>query len=196
MVDIFKEESANGLRNSWNVYPLNKLDMTRYVVPVGFHYSPNAKIDNFQILEYDPVLCKSCRSVLNPFANIDFRNKFWECPFCNDRNIFPQNYKEHISEANLPAELVRDFSTIEYKLNKKDANFPSFIFVIDTSVEAEELQELKETIQSTLSNIPPDSYIGVVLFGTMCSVVELGFTEFPRLQIFKGIAIILLQTFI
>lgn len=186
MVDIFKEEATNGIRNSWNVYPANKLDMTRYVVPVGFHYTPNAKIENLQTLEYEPVLCKTCKSVLNPFCTIDFRNKFWECPFCNDRNIFPQNYKEHISETNLPAELIRDFSTIEYKLNKKESNSPTFIFIIDTSVEIEELQELKETIQSTLSNIPAESYIGVILFGTMCSVLELGFTEFPKLQIFKG----------
>ena len=186
MVDIFKEESLNGLRNTWNVYPSNKLDMTRYVVPVGFLYNPNAKLENLQILEYDPVLCKTCKSVLNPLCPIDFRSKFWECSFCNDRNVFPNNYKDHISETNLPAELIKDFSTIEYKLNKKESNFPSFIFVIDTSVDIEELQELKETIQSTLSTIPPDCYIGVIVFGTMCSILELGFTEYPKLQVFKG----------
>jgi protein transport protein SEC23 len=186
MVDIFKEEQLNGVRNTWNVFPGNKLDMTRYVVPVGFHYTPNAKVENLQILDYDPILCKSCKSVLNPLCSIDFRNKFWECPFCNDRNIFPQNYKDNISETNLPAELIKDYCTVEYRLNKKESNLPAFIFVIDTSVDSDELQELKETIQSSLMNIPPESYIGIILYGTMCSVLELGFTDFPKLHVFKG----------
>lgn len=186
MVDIFKEEQLNGLRNTWNVFPGNKLDMTRYVIPVGFHYSPNAKTEDLQILDYDPVLCKSCKSVLNPLCAIDYRNKFWECPFCNDRNMFPQSYKENITETNLPAELISDYTTVEYRLNKKEANSPAFVFVIDTSVDTDELQELKETIQSSLMSIPPESYIGIILFGTMCSVLELGFMEYPKMHIFKG----------
>ena len=35
-------------------------------------------------------------------------------------------------------------------------------------------------------NIPPESYIGIILYGTMCSVLELGFTDFPKLHVFKG----------
>ena len=64
MVDIIKEENTNGIRLAWNVFPANKVDMQRYVVPLGFHYSPNKPVEGLQLLEYDPIVCKSCKSVI------------------------------------------------------------------------------------------------------------------------------------
>ena len=49
-----------------------------------------------------------------------------------------------------------------------------------------ELNELKETIQSTLSMIPPECEIGIITFGTMCNLLEIGFTDFPKMFVFKG----------
>lgn len=186
MVDIIKEENTNGIRLAWNVFPANKVDMQRYVVPLGFHYSPNKPVEGLQLLEYDPIVCKSCKSVINPYNHIDFRSKSWECPFCNEKHLFPSNYAQHISESNLPAELIADYSTIEYRLNRKEANWPVFVFLIDTAVDPEELQELKESIQNTLANLPTDCSIGIITFGTMCNVVELGFSEFPKMFVFNG----------
>lgn len=186
MVDIFKEENNNAIRLTWNVFSSNKLDNSRFVVPLGFHYTPNKKIENLQILEYDPVICKTCKSVLNPYDHIDFRSKTWECPFCNEKHLFPTNYSNFITEQNLPAELINEYTTIEYKLNRKEANWPVFVFLLDTAVDMEELQELKEAIQNTLQSLPQDCGIGIITYGTMCNVVELGFNEFPKMYVFKG----------
>jgi protein transport protein SEC23 len=103
-----------------------------------------------------------------------------------EKHLFPSNYSAYISESNLPAELINDYSTIEYKLNRKESNWPVFIFLIDIAVEADELQELKESIQSTLSQIPPDCGVGIITFGTMCNVLEVGFSEFPKMYVFNG----------
>jgi len=186
MVDIIKEENSNGLRLTWNVLPSNKTDMHRFVVPVGFHYTPLKKVENLQLLEYDPITCKTCKSVLNPYNHIDFRSKSWECPFCNEKHLFPSTYANFMTETNLPAELINEYSTIEYKLNKKESHWPVFLFLIDLSVEQEELQELKESIQNSLAQIPPECGIGVITFGTMCNVLDLGFTEFPKMHVFRG----------
>jgi protein transport protein SEC23 len=186
MTDIFKEESQNGLRLSWNVFPNNKIDMQRMVVPLSLHYSPLKPCEGLQLLQYDPILCKSCRSVVNPYNHIDFRQKTWDCPFCGEKHLFPSNYASQMSEHNLPAELMNESSTIEYKLNKKESNWPVFIFVIDLAVDFEELQELKESIQNALTGLPPDCGVGVITYGTMCNVVELGFTEFPKMFVFYG----------
>jgi len=45
-----------------------------------------------QVAEYEPILCKACASVLNPYARVDFRSKLWTCPFCHTRNQFPPHY--------------------------------------------------------------------------------------------------------
>ena len=186
MFDIAKEESQNSVRMSWNVLPSNPIDLQRYIVPCGIHYTPLKQVDNLQILEYEPLTCKICKSVIAPQFQIDFRSKSWSCPFCESKNMFPTIYAQNISEQNLPAELLPEATTIEYKLNKKESKFPVFMFLIDIAIEESELSELKETIQSTLSLIPPECEIGIITYGTMCNLVELGFTDFPKMFVFKG----------
>ena len=186
MLDISKEESQNGVRMSWNVLPTNAVDLQRYVIPCGIHYTPLKKVDNLQLLEYEPIQCKTCKSVLAPSYQVDFRSKAWACPFCYTKHVFPTEYATHISEDTLPAELLPESTTIEYKLNRKESQWPVFMFLIDTAVDESELNELKETIQSTLSSIPPECGIAMIVYGTMCQVVELGFTDFPKMYVFKG----------
>jgi hypothetical protein len=52
-------------------------------------------------IQYEPVLCtrQSCRAVLNPMCQVDFRAKLWVCNFCFNRNAFPPQYAA-ISETN------------------------------------------------------------------------------------------------
>eukprot|EP00274_Cyanoptyche_gloeocystis_P004924 CAMPEP_0196665716 /NCGR_PEP_ID=MMETSP1086-20130531/62282_1 /TAXON_ID=77921 /ORGANISM="Cyanoptyche gloeocystis , Strain SAG4.97" /LENGTH=103 /DNA_ID=CAMNT_0042002613 /DNA_START=100 /DNA_END=407 /DNA_ORIENTATION=+ len=98
-------------------------------------------IEGLPILPYEPVICKgpSCRAVLNPFCRIDFRGKIWICPFCYQRNHFPAHYAD-ISETNLPAELIPNYTTLEYTLPRASAGPPVFLFVIDTNLQDDELQ--------------------------------------------------------
>lgn len=186
MIDFTADESQNGVRLSWNILPTNSVDLQRYIVPCGIHYTPLKKKANLEILEYEPIQCKTCKSVLAPTFQVDFRSKSWTCPFCENKHMFPKEYANYISEDYLPVELLADSSTIEYKLNRKEAQWPVFVFVIDTTVEESELQELKESIQSTLSNIPSECGISVITYGTMCNLVELSFTECSKMFVFKG----------
>ena len=50
------------------------------------------------------------------YRQVDFRTKLWTCPFCAARNHFPPHYAENISETSLPAELISQFTTVEYEL--------------------------------------------------------------------------------
>ena len=186
MLDINNEESLNSVRMSWNILPANAVDLQRYIIPCGIHYTPLKSIENMKLLDYEPVKCKTCRSVLAPTFQLDFRAKAWICPFCNNKNAFPKEYAQHITPENLPMELLQTSSTIEYKLNQKESKYPVFFFIIDTSIMENELNELKETIQATLSMIPPECEIGVITSGTMCNLLEIGFTDFPKMFVFKG----------
>ena len=68
-------------------------------------------------IQYDPVMCAraSCKAILNPNCQVDFRAKLWVCNFCFNRNTFPPQYAA-ISEQNQPAELIPMFSTLEYTI--------------------------------------------------------------------------------
>ena len=53
----------------------------------------------------------------NRSLQVDFRAKLWVCNFCFNRNTFPPQYAA-ISEQNQPAELIPQFSTLEYTITR------------------------------------------------------------------------------
>jgi protein transport protein SEC23 len=183
--DMYDYEASDGVRLSWNVWPNNNLNATRIVAPVGCLYTPMKTIENMPVLEYQALTCKSCACVLNPFVHVDYRAKFWTCWQCQTRNSFPAHYAEHISENNLPPELVPDYSTVEYDLPETvDAQI--FLYVVDTAVSPDELVELKDSIQQSLNLLPPDAFVGLITYGRVIFVHELGFSEFAKSYAFDG----------
>lgn len=137
------------------------------VVPLGCMYTPMKKIPGMPApLPYEPVQCKTCLSALNPYCSVDVRGKLWVCPFCYQRNQFPPHYAD-ISETNLPAELIPQFTTIEYQLVSKPALAPPiYLFVVDTCLDEKNLQALKDSLLMSLSLIPENALVGLITFGT------------------------------
>lgn len=177
----------DGVRYSWNAWPTTKLEATRCVVPMGCLYQPLKTIEGMPpAVEYDPIHCKGCGMVLNPFSHVDYVSKLWVCPICMMRNHFPPHYAENISQVNLPAELIPQYTTLEYEIPNRSAGPPVFLFVVDTCVSVEELDELKDSIQQTLNLLPETALVGLISFGTMVHVHELGFTECPKSHVFRG----------
>jgi hypothetical protein len=124
------------------------------VVPFGVMVTPIKTIPSMPLLPYDPVPCKGCKSILNPYCRIDFVGKLWICPFCNQRNQFPRNYAE-ISENQLPAELFPSYTTVEYQLPQHGARSgpPAFLFVVDLCLSDEELQGMKDSLRQVYTRI-------------------------------------------
>ena len=178
MEDIFSSDEQNGIKFVWNTLPSTRSDATKIVVPVGFHYNPIIKNENLSLLEYEPLKCR-CGSIISPLFNFSAKAKVWECPFCRNRNTFPKSYSDFMSDENLPAELFKENSTVEYKLNLKQANAPIFIFLIDTAILEEELNQVKDSIQEIIETLPQECQIGIITYGRMVNVIELGSTDFP-----------------
>ena len=171
---IQQNEDRDGIRFSWNVWPTTKLEATRLVVPIGCLYNPLKERPDLPPIQYDPVLCQrnTCRAVLNPFCQVDFRAKNWACNFCFQRNNFPPQYSG-MTEQQPPAELIHQYSTIEYTLPKVQCPPPVFLFLLDTCMEDEDLQAVKESLQMSLSLLPPNALVGLITFGRMVHVHEL-----------------------
>ena len=98
-------------------------------------------------------------------SRIDFRAKIWICPFCFQRNHFPPHYAD-ISENNLPAELIPNYTTIEYALQRQPTGPPVFLWVIDCCVREDELEPLRDSLEQALSLLPENCLIGLITFGT------------------------------
>uniref|UniRef100_A0A8B9JE19 Protein transport protein SEC23 n=1 Tax=Astyanax mexicanus TaxID=7994 RepID=A0A8B9JE19_ASTMX len=184
---IQQNEDRDGVRFSWNVWPSSRLEATRMVVPVASLFTPLKERPDLPPIQYEPVLCSraTCRAVLNPLCQVDYRAKLWACNFCYQRNQFPPTYAG-ISEVNQPAELLPQFSTIEYVVQRGPQMPLNFLYVVDTCMEDEDLQALKESLQMSLSLLPPTALVGLITFGRMIQVHELGCEGISKSYVFRG----------
>lgn len=120
------------------------------------------------------------------YRQVDYRTKIWTCPFCMARNHFPPHYAENISETNAPAELIPQFTTVEYELQTQPTGPPVFLFVVDTCLDEEELAHLRDALQQIFNLLPEEALVGLITFGTLVNVHELGFADCPKSYVFRG----------
>lgn len=98
---------------------------------------------------------------------------------------FPPLYAT-ISEQHQPAELIPGFSTIEYTITRAPCLPPVFLFVVDTCMDDEELGALKDSLQMSLSLLPSTALVGLITFGKMVQVHELGTEGCSKSYVFRG----------
>ncbi|KAG2635474.1 protein transport protein SEC23-like isoform X1 [Panicum virgatum] len=187
MSEFLDLEAQDGIRMPWNVIPGTKQEALNCVIPVSAIYTPLKSIPDIPVLPYSPLRCRMCRSILNPFSIVDYVAKIWVCPFCFQRNQFPQHYSS-ISENNLPAELFPQYTTVEYMTSTETGPVvpPVFIFVVDTCIIEEEIGYLKSALAQVVELLPDNSLVGFITFGTYVQVHELGFGLLPKAYVFKG----------
>ncbi|KAJ9084039.1 GTPase-activating protein S23 [Entomophthora muscae] len=185
-MDFNQIEENDGVRFSWNSFANTRIEANRMVIPISCLYTPLKMRQDVPPVYYEPVVCKSpCKGVLNPYCQLDVRAKLWICPFCLSRNPFPPHYKD-ISNTNLPAELLPKYTTIEYVLTRSATLPPIFFFVVDVCLDDEDLLALKNSLVISLSLLPPNALVGLITYGTMAQVHELGYPDCPKSYVFRG----------
>ncbi|KFM28481.1 Protein transport protein SEC23 [Auxenochlorella protothecoides] len=180
MAEFVEMEEIDAVRMVWNVWPHSRLEAAKCVIPFGVMYTPAKATRGLQAIEYDPVQCRGCGAVLNPYAAVDFASRQWGCPFCLTRSPFPPHYAG-ISETVLPAELFPSATTVEYATARHaPPTPPTYLILLDTSVPEDELAAAKSALQQALSLIPDHAQVGLITFGTHVHVHELGHAECPK----------------
>lgn len=58
--------------------------------------------------------------------------------------------------------------------------------VVDTCLDEEDLNALKESLQMSLSLMPPNALVGLITFGKMVNVHELGCEGISKSYVFRG----------
>ena len=71
---IQQNEERDGVRFSWNIWPISKLEATRLVVPIGCLYNPLKERLDLPPIQYEPVICNrsTCKAILNPYWQVLF----------------------------------------------------------------------------------------------------------------------------
>jgi protein transport protein SEC23 len=113
------------------------------------------------------------------------RARLWICPFCLSRNPLPPHYKDITANA-IPPELHPSNTTIEYRLSRPAPSPPIFLYVVDTCQEEDSLAALKESLIMSLSLLPEQALVGLITYGTMAQVHEIGYTECAKSYVFRG----------
>lgn len=186
-MDFDELENKDGVRLAWNCFPSDKLESSRMVVPVSALYTPLREYDNFTVLGEEPATCRDpCRAVINPYCQLDLRSGHWICPFCMARNPMPQRYRD-ISVNNLPYELQPENTTMEYLLSRPVQLPPTFLFVVDLCQDEESLEALRDQLLVCISSLlPQNALVGLITFGAMTQVYQLGFEECVKSYVFRG----------
>lgn len=186
-MDFNQREDLNGIRFSWNVWPTNRIDAVMCSVPIGCLYTPLKQIQGHQPLSYEPVACRQCRCILNPYCapHISYDTHVWTCPMCQARNPLPTSYHQ-MREDCLPVELLPDYTTVEYTINTTAVHPPIFVFVVDTCSTEKEHQALKDLLLQTMATLPQNSLVGFISFGSLIYLHELQSSNFPRSYVFSG----------
>jgi protein transport protein SEC23 len=96
-------------------------------------------------------------------------------------------YAENISPERLPAELMQDYTTMDFILPARPSCPPAFLYVVDCCATEAELDHLKDSILQSLELLPPTALVGLITYGTMVQVHEMqSASECPRAYVFKG----------
>ena len=125
----------------------NHLEATRMFVPVVALFTP-LKERHLQPIQYKPVLFSRINwcTVLNPLCQVDYTAKHWTWKSFYQRSQFLPIY-DGISTFNHPAELLSLFSSIGYVVLHAPQGPLIVLSVVDTCIEDEDLQTLKESMQ-------------------------------------------------
>lgn len=57
---------------------------------------------------------------------------------------------------HVPAELIPQFTTLEYEIPNHFAGNPVFVFVVDSCLSEEDLQPLKDSLQQVCCSFAPE----------------------------------------
>jgi protein transport protein SEC23 len=179
--EIRNIEEKDGIRLTWNVWPATTNELTK--MPLACMYNVHQPTS---MLECEPIYCVSCKAILNPHCSIDFGRQSWFCAICGGNNTLPGHARD-LTPENLLPELLEQNSTVEYVLSKESGFPPVFFFIVDLcTFDATRHELLKDALRAMLHEIPDDSLVGFIQYGTNIELMELNKASPRRSYLFSG----------
>ncbi|VDP94248.1 unnamed protein product [Echinostoma caproni] len=71
MAEFIQQSEANdGVRFSWNAWPISRLEAAQSVIPIACLYTLFKERYDLPPINYEPVACGRCRGILNPYCPV------------------------------------------------------------------------------------------------------------------------------
>ena len=158
-------------------------------LPFGFVTSPfAAQEDSSKWLRRDAERCQSCGAVRNLYVAVETQTGRWACNFCSGINTNEdlkgqggieacRELRDAVIEYAPPSATA--FATAEYQPK-------THLFVVDTTIRAKDLADLKETVVYALQALHSNDLIGLVAFDSVVRVYDLSKRDAASAHILSG----------
>ena len=136
------------------------------------------------------IICLTCLSYLNLYAEIDTTTGHWICPLCESQNVLPE---ATTTGENLLAPVLAS-PTVEFRQSitgyDTAVDTTTIIFVLDANLPREEALAVADTLMQTIlpKLIARDKdsqlHIGLLIFGKNVSIYQLGVSGIASADVF------------
>lgn len=185
-----------------NAFPQNAALRVETHLPFAAVIQPLASVDsppraiNFGVSGV--IRCRACRAYINPYVSFNSTGTTWTCNLCGRTNELPSTYAQEISDPSRrhdhPELLEGTFEIVappEYTVRAPQP--PTFVFVIDVSMQSSAtgmLQTVTQSILASLDSLPgyPRTNIGFITFDSSVHYYSLNSSaKSPKLYVLPDI---------
>ena len=136
-----------------------------------------------------PVLCLTCLSYLNMYADFDTTTGIWTCPLCGENNVAPkESFQQDSPLAPLLSSPIIEFHQEVVPNSDEEAlDSCTFVMVVDGNMDREEALAVASSMQSALSqslNQYEKIFLGLVVFDRNVSIYQLGLSGMATADVF------------
>jgi hypothetical protein len=160
----------------------NQMAMANGPLPLGFVWTPLAASGGAPqppVLRREPVRCDQCGAFANRYTPVSTETGRWECVFCLNENA-PAS-RDYASPAGVQSSLELLESVVDWQQHvaPADRSFgavphtPPVLYLIDESLDADELAELRAAVLSAVRTLPASTPVGLITYGTSVSAFDL-----------------------
>ena len=162
----------------------NLTAMANGPLPLGFVWTPLAPSGDAPpppVLRRQPVRCDQCGAYANRYTPVRSETGRWECVFCLNENT--PTSRDYASAAGVQNSLELLESVVDWQqhVTPADRSFgdaaqaatPPVLYLIDESVEEDELSELRAAVMTAVRTLPPSTPVGIITYGTSVSAYDL-----------------------
>ena len=166
-MDFTQTEINEGIRFVWNSVPSSRQILKQNMIPFGVFLSPFFQRDPPIERRLGTALkCSKCGFFANPYCSLDYYNaKAWTCCNCGNRNPLSHQVINFLTQGGRLQDFEGNCTVFEYQLDSQKTYQRTLILVLDTSMEKDELEQMKQGILESLPSGDMNYNIGLVTFG-------------------------------
>jgi hypothetical protein len=139
-----------------------------------------------------PILCLTCLTYLNMFADFDYNTGIWTCPLCGESNVAPkESFQQGGELAPLLSSPIVEFHQQVVPDNPDDDALDSctFVMVVDGNMDREEALAVASSMQSALAQALKQYsklFLGLVVFDKNVAIYQLGLSGMATADVFTA----------